>query len=132
VRADLYALGIMLYEMLTGRTPFSGPSPLAVMNDRLMSHPVPPRHANPNLSPQLEEVIYRALEREPKNRYRSAHDFAWDLKHLNEVGIADRQELTSWKKRRTEAHRNALLYSLLALIPIIALLAVLFLTHHHR
>ncbi|HEX4156004.1 MAG TPA: serine/threonine-protein kinase [Acidobacteriaceae bacterium] len=132
VRADLYALGVMLYEMLTGRTPFSGPSPLAIMNDRLMSYPVPPRKANPNLSPQLEEVLYRALEREPKNRYRSAHDFAWDLEHLDQVGIADRQELTNWKKPHTEAHRNALLYSLLALIPIIALLAVLFLTHHHQ
>jgi serine/threonine-protein kinase len=132
VRADLYALGVMLYEMLTGRTPFSGPSPLAVMNDRLMSHPFPPRKADPGISPHLEEVLYRALEREPKNRYRSAHDFAWDLEHLDQVGVAKRDELTQWRKPRTTAHRNVLIYSALALIPILALLAVLFFTHRHN
>ncbi len=131
VRSDLYALGIMLYEMVTGRTPFSGPSPLAVMNDRLINHPLPPRNANPSISPQLEEVIYRALEREPKNRYRSAHDFRWDLEHLDQVGIAEREELTQWKRRRTEARRNTFLYIVLALIPLLALFAVLVLTRHH-
>jgi eukaryotic-like serine/threonine-protein kinase len=130
VRADLYALGVMLYEMLTGRTPFSGPSPLAVMNDRLMSHPFPPRKADPGISLHLEEVLYRALEREPKNRYRSAHDFAWDLEHLDQVGVAKRDELTQWRKPRTTTHRNVLIYSALALIPILALLAVLFFTHN--
>jgi serine/threonine-protein kinase len=131
VRSDLYALGIMLYEMVTGRTPFSGPSPLAIMNDRLINHPLPPRNANPSISPQLEEVIYRALEREPKNRYRSAHDFRWDLEHLDQVGVAEREELTQWKRRRTEARRNALLYIVLALIPLLALITVLVITHHH-
>jgi serine/threonine-protein kinase len=131
VRSDLYALGIMLYEMVTGRTPFSGPSPLAVMNDRLINHPLPPRNADPSISPQLEEVIYRALEREPKNRYRSAHDFRWDLEHLDQVGIAEREELTQWKRGRTEARRNAFLYIVLALIPLLALIAVLLATRHH-
>ena len=132
LRADLYAVGVMLYEMVTGRTPFSGPSPLAVMNDRLMNHPFPPREAYPGISPQLEEVLYRALEREPKNRYRSAHDFAWDLEHLDQVGAANRVELTQWKKPRTRTPRNALIYSALALIPILVLLAVLFFTRHHN
>jgi serine/threonine-protein kinase len=122
----------MLYEMLTGRTPFSGPSPLAVMNDRLMNHPFPLRKADPGISPHLEEVLYRALEREPKDRYRSAHDFAWDLEHLDQVGVSNRQELTEWKKPRTTARGNALIYTLLALIPILALLAVLFFTRHHN
>jgi serine/threonine-protein kinase len=100
------------------------------MNDRLINYPLPPRNANPGISPQLEEVIYRALEREPKNRYRSAHDFRWDLEHLDQVGIAEREELTQWNRRRTEGRRNALLYFILALIPLLALIAVLIITHH--
>ena len=56
----------MLYEMLTGKVPFTGANPFAIMNDRLLNNPVPPREVNPDISPQLQEVIYRALERDPQ------------------------------------------------------------------
>jgi len=130
-RSDIYSLGVMLYEMLSGKTPFSGPSPLAVMNDRLVNHPVPPRVVEPGISPELQEVLYRAMEREPKNRYPSAHAFASDLEHLDQVGVADRVELTRWKDRRKAMPRKVLLYAALTLIPVLLFLLMLFLARHH-
>jgi serine/threonine protein kinase len=129
-RSDLYAVGVMLYEMLSGKTPFSGPSPLAVMNDRLINHPLPPREAEPSISPQLQEVIYRAREREPKNRYPSAHSFAQDLEHLDQVGVAERTELSDWKDRKSATSRKILYYVGLALIPFVLLLVMVILSRH--
>jgi serine/threonine-protein kinase len=129
-RSDLYAVGVMLYEMLSGKTPFSGPSPLAVMNDRLINHPLPPREAEPSISPQLQEALYRALEREPKNRYPSARSFAHDLEHLGQVGVAERSELTDWQKRKSATSRKVLYYGLLALIPFALFLAMMLLARH--
>jgi serine/threonine-protein kinase len=130
-RSDLYSLGIMLYEMLSGKTPFSGPSPLAVMNDRLINHPVPPREAEPSITPQLQEVLYRAIERDPKNRYPSAHAFSLDLEHLDQVGVADRIELTDWKKRSSGNARKMLYYAGLGLLPFLLFLAMFLLARHH-
>ena len=130
-RSDLYAVGVMLYEMLSGKTPFSGPSPLAVMNDRLINYPLPPREAEPSISPELQEVLYRALEREPKNRYPSAHSFAQDLEHLDQVGVAVRSELTDWQKRKSTSMRNILFKVGLALIPFV-LFGVMMLLRPHR
>jgi serine/threonine protein kinase len=95
-RSDIYSAGVMLYEMVTGTVPFTGANPFAVMNDRLLNQPVPPRKLNPEISPQLQEIIYRALEREPKNRYANAREMAHDLEHQDEVGVAERPEAAEW------------------------------------
>ncbi len=120
-RSDVYAAGIILYEMVTGSKPFPESDPF----DRTLNHPVPPREIDSAISPQLQEVIYRALEREPGNRYANAHDFAQDLQHLNEVGVADRAELRDWKKGRSSQPRKVALYVAMALIPIV-IFALLF------
>jgi serine/threonine protein kinase len=129
-RSDVYALGVMLYEMLTGSAPFTGPSPFAIMNDRLVNNPVPPRVLNPELSPQLQEVLYRALERNPRNRYHSARDFAHDLEHLDQVGVEERPELTEWKPRKSPLARRIALYAALALIPILIFALLLLVAKH--
>jgi eukaryotic-like serine/threonine-protein kinase len=129
-RSDIYALGVMLYEMLAGKTPFQGRNPFAIMNDRLMNNPIPPREANPGISPELQEVIYRALEREPRNRYSTANEFAWDLEHLDQVGVADRPELRDWKVRRTPLARQILFYVAMALIPVVIFGLLLLIAKH--
>ena len=128
-RSDIYSMGVILYEMLSGKLPFTGPNPMAAMNDRLLNYPLPPTMANPAISPQLQEVIYRALERDPKNRYAKASEFAWDLAHLDQVGIEDRVELRDWQKRKSQNLRKFLYYGGLAMIPVVLLLLMFLLAH---
>jgi serine/threonine-protein kinase len=118
-RSDIYAAGVMLYEMLTGKVPFSGPNPFATMNERLLNNPTPPRELDPAITPQLQEIIYRAMERDPKNRYAHAREVTWDLEHQDQVGVADRAELKDWKSKKSQWPRRVLNYVLLALVPIV-------------
>jgi serine/threonine-protein kinase len=128
-RSDLFSMGVILYEMLTGKLPFSGPSPLAAMNDRLLNAPVPPRVANPSLSPQLQEILYRALERDPKNRYSRAAEFLHDLEHQDEVGVEDRPEIHNWQNRKSDLVRRIVYYGALAMIPVVILLVMILIAH---
>jgi serine/threonine protein kinase len=129
-RSDIYAMGVMLYEMLTGKTPWRGPNAFAIMNDRLLNNPVPPREIDPAISPQLQEIIYRAMERDWKNRYARASEFAWDLEHQAQVSAAERPELRDWKTHRSPWPKRIAFYVAMALIPIVVFALLLWVARH--
>jgi len=79
-RSDIAALGVILYEMLTGALPYPGDGPFAVMRSKLGSDPIPPTRFRPDLAPELEEIILHAIERAPRRRYRTAAELLADLR----------------------------------------------------
>lgn len=82
---DVYGLGIMMYEILTGRTPFDGDTPVAVAMQHIHDAPIPPSQLNPNIPLSLEEIILRCLEKVPEKRYRDGSQLARALEVLGEV-----------------------------------------------
>jgi predicted Ser/Thr protein kinase len=82
-RSDLYSLGAVLYEMVTGRPPFSGDTAVAVASKHVLEQPVPPSQLNPDISPELDAVIMKALAKNPVNRYQSADEFRADLERAH-------------------------------------------------
>jgi serine/threonine-protein kinase len=81
-RSDLYSLGCVLFEMVTGRPPFLGDSPVAVASKHVLEQPTPPSRLNPDVSPDLDAVILRALAKNPANRYQTAEEFREDLERV--------------------------------------------------
>jgi len=77
--ADIYALGVVLFEMLTGQLPFEGDSPIAIAMAHVHDVPPAPRRLNPEIPPALEAVILRGMAKQPQHRYASAADLATDL-----------------------------------------------------
>lgn len=81
-RSDVYSLGMILYEMLTGELPFSGMDPMTALNLRLLVDPVPPSEINPGITPELQRVVCHAIARHSRERYASAREFTLELEQL--------------------------------------------------
>src|SRR5829696_4918442 len=92
-RSDLYGLGCVLYELVTGAPPFAGDSPVAVAARQVTEQPIPPSHRNPRVSPALEAVVLTALAKQPADRYQSAAAMAQDLDRVIADAGADSMPL---------------------------------------
>src|SRR5258707_13947650 len=84
-RADIFSLGVMLYEMLTNKRPFAGDSIPTVIYKIIGFHPDPPSVANPNLHPGLNVVLTKVLAKDPESRYQTCADLLKDLKRYQSL-----------------------------------------------
>jgi serine/threonine protein kinase len=88
-RSDIYGWGVVMYELLTGQVPHTGPDPMAAMAAHLQQTPVPLRDLRPDVPPALEAVVMTALRRQPEHRYQTALDLLEDLDHLDTLDLAE-------------------------------------------
>ncbi len=101
-RTDVYATGVVLYEVATGRPPFPGTSGFAVMRAHRETQPVPPRQIDPAIASRLNSVILKALEKDPNQRFQSAADFRGALEEVV-ASAQTAREPARWKLPRRRA-----------------------------
>jgi beta-lactam-binding protein with PASTA domain/predicted Ser/Thr protein kinase len=102
-RSDVYSLGCVLYEILTGEPPFVGDSPVAVAYQHVREDPVPPSQRHDGISPELDAVVLKALAKNPENRYQTAADMRTDLIRVHSGEAPDAPKVF------TDAERTSLL-----------------------
>lgn len=129
-RTDIYGLGAILYEMVVGVKPFDGENLFAVMNARVIGDPAAPRKLNPKVSPQVEEIILHAMERDPRKRYQAAAAMKAELDNPGEVQLTGRcdrlQSPVLWKR----SWKKALWIAIAVAVPVIVLVLLILLILH--
>jgi serine/threonine-protein kinase len=120
-RTDIYSLGAILYEMVTGFMPFEGANPFLIMNARLTGDPVAPRQRNPAVTPQVEEIILHAMARNPAERYQTALEMKHDLDNPEQVQVTGRASRLVAPKEWKGRWLGARLYVAAAAIPLAAI-----------
>lgn len=120
-RSDLYALGLILFEMLTGRLPYGGETPQDFLQSKLGSDPIPPTRFRPDLHPVLEEIILHAIERLPGRRYETATALLADLQDPTRVRPMGRRERLNPTSIRTIRVRRRVMQVTLAVVVLLGL-----------
>ena len=129
--ADIYGVGAMLYEMLTGRPPFPEDNPFAVASARLLGDPPAPRSLNPGISRQAEDIVLRALRRDPGERYSSAGAMKADLEHPERVAVSGLCDRLQPVTRRRRGLRLARYIATTFILPVASQVALFLLLWHH-
>ncbi len=104
-RSDIFAIGVMLYQLCTGELPFGEPQTAAGIRQRLWMDPAPPRKLKPDLPPWLQEVVLRCLEPEAAQRYPSGAHLAFDLSNPEQVKVTERGNKLTGTRFRTHFKR---------------------------